>query len=166
MLRSRFAPHVFALVGLILSPGPARADSDASAGRGIGLAIVDFVYVDTSGEPTDQVAAHQKRLQAFMTALRQDFGANGQFHLVPLPSGLAPPDLLRAASDIGAKILVIGGIHKQSTLIEWAQVQVIDIDANHVILDRLFTFRGDSDEAWDRAEGFVSREIRAALSTH
>jgi hypothetical protein len=170
MLRSRFALGVLALIGLVL--GPARADSGTAVSPSVGLAIVDFAYVDTSGEPTDQVAAHQERLRAFMTALRRDFAADGQFHLVPvscgpvscMDDGLAPADLFRAASEAGATILVIGGIHKQSTLIQWAKVQAIDIAANRVVFDRLFTFRGDSDEAWERAEAFVSRQIRAALA--
>ena len=141
--------------------------------HGIGIAIVDFTYVDTSDEPTDQTAAHQRRLQALMTALRRDVAADGRFHLVtasckPAPcaeDGPAAPDLLRAAAEAGATILVVGGIHKQSTLVQWAKVDAIDIAANRVVYDRLFTFRGDSDEAWNRAETFVSQEIRAALAT-
>jgi hypothetical protein len=172
MLRSRFASRILALIGLVLGPAPAHADSGASVNPGVGLAVVDFAYVDTSGEPTDQAAVHRQRLQAFRTALRQDLLADGRFHLVPVScgavpctaDGVAPADLLRAASDAGAKILVIGGIHKMSTLVQWAKVEAIDIDANRVVFDRLFTFRGDSDEAWDRAEVFVFREIRAALS--
>ena len=60
---------------------------------------------------------------------------------------------------------MIGGIHKMSTLVQWAKVEIIDIAANRVVFDRLFSFRGDSDEAWKRAEAFVSREIREALAT-
>jgi hypothetical protein len=166
MLRSRFALPILALVGLISGRGLARADS------GIGLAIIDFTYVDTSGEPTDQTAAHQRRLQALVAALRRDLAAEGQFHIVPVScgpvpctdDGVAPADLMRAASDAGAKMLVIGGIHKQSTLIQWAKVQTIDLAVNRVVFDRLYSFRGDSDEAWQRAEAFISRDIRAALA--
>jgi hypothetical protein len=32
-------------------------------------------------------------------------------------------------------------------------------------MDKLYTFRGDNDESWERAETFVSREIMAALGT-
>jgi hypothetical protein len=77
---------------------------------------------------------------------------------------LAPADLFRAGSEAGAKILVIGGIHKQSTLVQWAKVEAIDIAANRVVFDRLYTFRGDNDEAWRRAQVFMSRDIRAALA--
>lgn len=172
MLQSRFAARILVVIGLILGPTPAHADSGASVNPGLALAVVDFAYVDTSGEPTDQAALHRERLQAFMTALRQDLLADRQFHLVavscgPAPctvDGRAPADLIRAASAAGAKILVIGGIHKMSTLVQWAKVQVIDIVANRVVFDRLYTFRGDGDEAWKRAEAFVSREIREALA--
>ena len=174
MPRSRFALRLVPFIGLMLSLGIARAEPAPPAAQGVGLAIADFAYVDTSGEPADQAAAHQQRLQALMSALRQDFTADTQFHLVPVScaaasctvAGPTPPDLLRAAADAGAKILVVGGIHKESTLVQWAKVQAIDVDANRVIFDKLFTFRGDSDEAWQRAEVFISRELRVALSAH
>src|SRR5437667_6166267 len=79
MLRSRFASHAVALIGLILGPSLAAADSGTPAARGVGLAIEDFTYLDTSGEPSDQVTAHQKRLQALNTAFRQDFAADRQY---------------------------------------------------------------------------------------
>jgi hypothetical protein len=50
-------------------------------------------------------------------------------------------------------------------LAEWAKVEAVDIAADRVVFDKLFTFRGDTDEAWDRAEAFLSQEIRAALTT-
>lgn len=168
MPRSRLAVCI-ALTGLVLSLGPARADT---AAPGIGVAIVDFAYLDTSGEPTDQAALHQKRLAAFMAALRKDFGADHKFRLVAVSCGTAPctvedqapPELLQAASTAGAKVLVVGAVHKLSTLIQFAKVQAIDISGNRVVLDKMFTFRGDTDEAWDRAESFVSEEARAALA--
>jgi hypothetical protein len=40
-------------------------------------------------------------------------------------------------------------------------VQAIDVDAERLVLDRLLTFRGDTDEAWERAEAFVAREVAA-----
>jgi Protein of unknown function (DUF2380) len=169
MRRFRLASPALALLGLVLGAGLARADA---AAPGIGIAVEDFSYTNTSGEPTDQSAAHRERLQALMAALRQDLAADGQYRLVPLSCGEPctgnepAADLLRAASDAGARILIFGGIHKQSTLVQWAKVVAIDIAGNRVLLDRLFTFRGDSDEAWQRAEAFMSREIRAALATH
>jgi len=146
----------------IVAWSTARADS-------IGIAIGDFAYVDTSGEATDQVAVHGEQLRGFMAALRRDFDEQGAYHLVPLSCTTSCMDvdlaeLARTASAAGAKIMVIGGIHKMSTLVQWARVEAIDVDANRVVCDRLFTFRGDNTQAWDRAEAFIVREVREQLA--
>jgi len=154
--------YAMAFIGL----GLARADS------GVSVAIVDFAYVDTSGEPTDQAALHRERLQALMNALRRDFAADERFRLLHLPcapascEAEAPAALLGSAAAVGVKILVIGGIHKQSTLVQWAKAEAIDVAADRVLLDRLYTFRGDNAEAWDRAAAFLSQDIRATLTAY
>jgi hypothetical protein len=61
MLRPR--PALLALAFLLSGPGLARADATPPAARGpVGIAIEEATYVDTSGEPTDQSAAHRRRL--------------------------------------------------------------------------------------------------------
>jgi hypothetical protein len=126
--------------------GPAAA-TDATA-----IALDDFSYTDTSAEPTDQSASHERRLQAFMVALRRDIAAGGRYRLAP-------------SVQEGAAFKVIGGIQKTSTLVQWAKIAVIDVGAKKVVMDKLYTFRGDNDESWERAEIFVSREVMAALGT-
>ena len=157
---------------LLLALGLASTCSEAASTREEGLkaAIIDFAYIDTSGEPTDQAAVHQKRLQAFMAALRADLERDHALHLLPsscpplcTDDAQRPADLLHAAATAGAKIVITGGIQKLSTLVQWAKVTAFDVDTHRVAFDKLFTFRGDNDEAWQRAEVFVSEEIRAAL---
>ncbi len=126
------------LLGVLPGLRPAVADS---AGHPAGVTIDDFSYVDTSGELADQAAAHQRRLKAFMTALRRDVAIEG-----------------------GAGIRIIGGIRKMSTLVQWAKVAVIDVGRNRLLSDKLYTFRGDNDESWDRAAAFMSEDIRAVLA--
>src|SRR3954463_15471590 len=126
------------------------ASSPANAEAAIGVAMDDFSYTDTSAEPANQTAAHERRLAAFMAALRQDIGGDRRYRLVPSAEG-------------GAAFKVIGGIQKTSTLVQWAKVAVIDVGARKGVMDKLYTFRGDNDESWERAEIFVSREIMAAL---
>ena len=135
-----------AVLLLVLPHAPAAAEA------AIGVAMEDFSYTDTSGEPTNQIAAHERRLQAFMAALRRDIGEGGRYRLVP------------SAQD-GAAFKVIGGIQKTSTLVQWAKVAVIDVGAKRLVMDKLYSFRGDNDEAWERAEIFVSREVMAALAS-
>jgi hypothetical protein len=133
------------------------------------VGIVDFDYKDTSGEPTDQSTQHQARLAAFMRSLRADLARSGKYTLVSLtcqpdPCSITktpPEELLNAARHAGARLLVFGGIHKESTLIEWAKVQAVDVQTDKPLFDRLFTFRGDTDEAWQRAEAFIVAQVNA-----
>ena len=145
MLHSRLALSAVLLVVLSCSPAAAEA--------ALGVVMDDFSYTDTSGEPANQTAAHERRLSAFMAALRQDIGEGGRYRLVP------------SAQD-GAAFKVIGGIQKTSTLVQWAKVAVIDVGTSKLVMDKLYTFRGDNDESWQRAEIFVSREVMAALAQH
>lgn len=135
------------------------------------IAVVDFDYSDTSGEVRDQVAEHTRLLGAFMTWLRRDLAAEGKFRVVEVSCGGRPcastdtsETLENAAKSAGAKLLLLGGIHKQSTLVQWVKVQLVDIEGNRLILERLLTFRGDSDEAWQRAERFIVGQIRDKLA--
>jgi hypothetical protein len=131
----------------VLSPsGPAGAAPDR-----VSVAVEDFIYFDTSGEPVDQTAAHERRLQAFMAALRSDVEADQRYQL-------------RASAGADTRFRIVGGIHKMSTLVLSAKVVVIDADAKKAVSDKLYSFRGDNDEAWRRAELFVSRDVMAALA--
>jgi hypothetical protein len=149
------------VTGSLLVPVLALAETSRAQ---IALAVADFSFLDTAGEPTDQAAAHARRLADFMTALRRDLVADGRFRLVHAARADETPEVLvGAAKAAGADFLVVGGIHKQSTLVQWAKVDAIDLAADRSVLSKLFTFRGDSDEAWIRAETFVAREVRSAL---
>jgi hypothetical protein len=146
------------------------ADAEAPPAKTISVAVDDFIYLDTSGEPTDQAAAHRIHLQNFMAALRRDVVADNGYQLVPsscaspcAAGGATTPDRLRLAKEAGVNVLITGAIHKTSTLVQWAKVSAIDTDANRVLLERLYTFRGDNDEAWQRSEAFVARDIRATM---
>ena len=66
---------------------------------------------------------------------------------------------MKAADAAGADFLMVGGIHKMSTLVQWAKAEVIDLRSGQIVLDKLFTFRGDTDQAWRRAEKFISNEL-------
>lgn len=136
----RSSPAFPLMLLLMLLPGsrPAAADTVAPVA---GVSIDDFGYSDTSGEVADQAALHQGRLAAFMAALRRDVPA-----------------------ECCTGIRIIGGIHKTSTLVQWAKVAVIDTGRSHVLSDKLYTFRGDNDEAWARAEAFISKDICTVLA--
>ena len=57
------------------------------------LAVMPFDYVDTSGEPTDQSADHERRMGLFRETLQGALGAEGKVDAVELPctqSGCTP----------------------------------------------------------------------------
>lgn len=151
-----------ALALLLAAAAPAAAEPR-------GVALIDFTYSDTSGEPRDQTAEHRTRLRAFMDALAHDLAASGRLRVVvprcdPEPCALtagAVPELAGAAQRAGADLLVVGGIQKMSTLVQWAKVEVVSIGAGRVVFEKLYSFRGDSDEAWQRAEAFIAGQILA-----
>jgi hypothetical protein len=167
--------HALATAGLFtgLFLGSSSLISDASAataGHALAVSVDDFYYIDTSNEPTDQTAVHEKRLRAFMTALRDDVTADRRFELVPSScapncptEGPALGDRLRAASQTGTQILIIGIVHKLSTLVQGVRTAAIDTTSQRVVFEKFFSFRGDNDEAWQRAERFVSEEVRDRL---
>ncbi|MGO9673489.1 MAG: DUF2380 domain-containing protein [Methylocella sp.] len=155
--------------GLSLAPSCGRAGDGGDKAQGAAIAVIDFDYLDTSGEERDQRKEHEARLSAFMGALRTDFATGAKFKVVtpicqPEPcslGGTMVPKLLAAARDAGADIVLIGGVHKMSTLVQWAKVEAIDAKTGGVLFDKLFTFRGDTDDAWRRAEAFIFEEITA-----
>jgi hypothetical protein len=56
-------------------------------------------------------------------------------------------ELVVAAREAGADVVLVGGLQKTSTLVQWAKIQAIDVRSERVVLEKLFTFRGDTDEA-------------------
>jgi hypothetical protein len=131
------------------------------------LAVAEIQYVDTSGEVVDQSADHFRRLREFEASLRTDLAANGKLRSAVLdcpPSACSVGDidadeLLGKAQAGGAGLLLIGSVHKMSTLVQWARFDLVDVKTRNVVFNRLVTFRGDNDEAWRRAESFIAREI-------
>ncbi|WP_316235326.1 MULTISPECIES: DUF2380 domain-containing protein [unclassified Bradyrhizobium] len=150
------------VLALAFAAGPVRAASaDVPA-----VLVDDFSYLDTSGEPVDQTAAHQRRLDAFIAALRRDVAADARLRPVSpsCPTDASPEARLQMAAAAGATVVITGGVQKLSTLVQWTRASAIDVTSHRVLFDKIFTFRGDSDEAWQRAEMFVSRQVRDALA--
>jgi hypothetical protein len=159
------------LCGAALAVASPAAAADGAPSP-VPIAVLDLVYVDTSGEPRDQTQEHAARIRRFTDALRSDLARSGKFRVVTPQCGSAPcsasgevAELVARAREAGAKLVLIGGIHKQSTLIQWAKVQAVEVRNERVVLDKLLTFRGDTDEAWERAEAFVAREVAALAAS-
>lgn len=148
---------------IVVAAGLARALDQRPAP--VAIAVADFDYVDTSGEVRDQHAEHAARLQTFMRAIRHDLAGSGQYRIVALVCSQAPcaaggsAQLMRDARDSGATLLLYGGIHKESTLIQWMKVEAVMVENGKHLFDRLLTFRGDTDESWMHSERFLIKQL-------
>lgn len=158
-----------AALALFWAAGAPTSAEEANAAPGPAVAVADFDNFDSAGESRERTAQHAARVDAFATLLRADLAAEARYRIVSLscaaarcsPDTLPAADLLAAARQAGARLLVYGGIHKMSTLIQWAVVQAVDLQSGKLILDRRISFRGDTDEAFRRAAEFVARDLRA-----
>jgi uncharacterized protein DUF2380 len=129
------------------------------------LAVGEFGFVDTSGEPRDQRQQHEARLAAFGAALRSDLA--NQYRVIRFACESRPCNedaaaVLTQARISGARYLLVGAVHKMSTLVGWAKAQIIDLRDDKVAFERLLSFRGDDDEAWRRAEQFLVDQIESS----
>jgi hypothetical protein len=131
------------------------------------LAIADFDYKDTSGETQDQAVAHAERLKNFTQLVDDELSASGKYQVVALTCPKRPcsagamdaESLSDAARQSGARLLLYGGIHKMSTLVQFGKAQIADLETDQVVYDRTITFRGDDDNAWTRAAQFVAEDL-------
>ena len=139
------------------------------------IALANFDFLDTSGEPRDQSEEHQKRLLNFSTYLRQQLADSAKFEVVTLScrssqcTGTDPGfvALSKMAKQAGAQYLVIGIIRKSSTLIGWVEYSVLGVEDNRSLCGELITYRDDTDESWRRAARFSAGQIasRCKLET-
>jgi len=133
----------------------------------IKLAIADFDYLDTSGEVQDQTAVHAERLKSFTQLIDDQLSASGRYQIVALACPKRPcsagamdaQSLSDAARQSGARLLLYGGIHKMSTLVQFGKAQIADLETDQIVYDRTITFRGDDDNAWKRASEFLAEDL-------
>jgi hypothetical protein len=161
-LAARASSRLALAATLALAAAPIAAADSAPDG----LAIADFDFVDTSGEVESAASDHSARLKAFDSALREGFAAKGvklvalacpEDHCSAADPGFEP--LASRARQANARYLILGGVHKMSTLVGWVKLVVVDLGRENAVCDRLLTYRGDTLEAWQRAAKFAVRDV-------
>jgi hypothetical protein len=129
------------------------------------IAVVDFDFLDTSGEAGEEAAEHDAQLALFRAAVESELEGKLEVLRLPCsangcrPSNTEPELLVTQAREAGAEFLVFGSVHKVSTLIQNLQVEALDLETEKVVLRRQISFRGDSDQAYERAGRSVGRTI-------
>ena len=143
----------------------------SSAAAPIAVAVADFDYFDTSGEVADQSAEHQARVASFANLLRENLAALGDYRVVPIEcqnspctaTSLSQELFIAAARKAGARLVVYGGIRKMSTLVQWGEIQLLDLEAEKLLMRRTVTFRGDNDAAYRHAANFVGDQLKETM---
>jgi Protein of unknown function (DUF2380) len=131
------------------------------------IAVPGLGFTDSSGEPAEQSAAHAARLSRFAETLRTELAASGRVQVVvPDCPGCSPLNtsfetMTSATEAAGAQRMLVGTIHKISTLIGSVRVTLIDLEADQVVCTRILSYRGDTDEAWMRAAQFTAGDVLA-----
>jgi hypothetical protein len=152
-----------AAAGLILVSAAACRAGDTSPVA----VIMPFGFVDTSGEVRDQSAEHRARLDRMAEDLATTIARAGAYRVVATPpdvASCAPTDsacLLAGARRAGVDLIIAGTLQKVSTMATQLWAAVFDAKDGKRLLYRQLTFRGDTDQAWDRATSFLAQEIAA-----
>lgn len=136
------------------------------------LVVLPVKLLDTSGEPTDQASRHAERLVRLGDRLAADLTRAALYRATVLPADdlrrACPsediPCLLRAAQARGGERIFIGVVHKSSTLILQLWARLVDARTGRETFSRDLNFRGDTDEAWQRAEAFLLSQIRTGTT--
>lgn len=134
------------------------------------LLVTPFSFSDSSGEPQDQRADHERRLRAMSSDLKAELQKEGRYQIVeppadsaPCPEGESPESgtacILQRAQDARADLVLTGAVHKVSTMASLVWVGLFDARDGKQLLFRQLTFRGDTDDAWSHATSFLGREI-------
>jgi hypothetical protein len=140
------------------------------------LLILPLDMVDTSGETPSRAQEHENRLLALARYLSKALDEEGDYAIVdPTPIGVAidsarniqplskchgcERDLARL---VDADRVLIGEIDKVSTLIGSLHLSIVSVVTGEHVFDRVFSFRGDTEEAWQHAARFFVRDLKAA----
>jgi hypothetical protein len=149
----------------VLAASVAFGQAQDAAAAPAALVILEFGYLDTSGEPRDQRAEHAARLKEMRQSLGAQLEAKQSFRVVPLPdfpTESCPENtscLLKEARQAGAELVLTGTIHKISTMASQMWVGMFDAETGERVFYRQMSFRGDTDEAWRRATAYLAREV-------
>jgi len=127
------------------------------------IAVPAFDFVDSSGEPP--LDGREALVERFAATLRAELAAGGVEVVLPAcPAACSPArtpfaEMAEATRAAGADRMLVGNIHKVSTLIGSVRLTLIDLPGDRVLCTRMLSYRGDSEEAWYRAARFAAEDV-------
>jgi hypothetical protein len=133
------------------------------------VAVFDFELVDTSlqGEVSGPRADEHDRLTRAGDQLRKELADSGKFSLVdiaPVNAAAHGSNLqacggcdVRLAQQLGADLVMTGVVQKVSNLILNMNIYLRDVHSGQIVTAVSADLRGNTDESWTRAMGYLVR---------
>lgn len=170
-MKSRARSRMFAAATLAL--GCAWMATGNAAHAASTVAMLPIKLLDTSAEPADQAKDHTRRLEVFGNRLATDLTKAGVYNVVEVTASDIKKEcpvedtkcLLSAARQRGAGLMLIGVVHKSSSLIMQMFARLYDVKSEKEVFAQDLNFRGDNDESWRRAEAFLIEQFERAEQT-
>lgn len=153
-------------LSLVLQTGPVDA-ALAEVAPPIVVAVLPIEVADTSGEAANP--QWPGRIAVVTGMLAQILSESGRYRAIDLTlegDRLAPMApiyrcngcWLGVVQETGADAVAITVVHKMSTLIASMHVWLLDVATQRTIREGAVSLRGDTEEAWQRAAGFLVRK--------
>lgn len=167
------APCLLALcllaLGVTAFPNHVHAAHDPMKADPPVLAVVDIGLIDFAGPGSSQ-AEDEARANAVTAAILSEVAEGGLIATVSMGckagctfDAAGVETLRRRAHAAGATHVLVGSVRRIGTAVALMRVSVLDTSSGHMLLDRMVSFRADSEAGWMNAAPFLSREVAEAL---
>lgn len=167
---SRLSLLIFASM-LLLAPAGA-----APAAAGDCVAVFDFELLDMSldGEINGPKSAEQQRLVALADQLRRWLATEGGLPVCDMGAVMAEAKasnlfacgcVQRLARGAGARLAIVGAVHKVSNLILSIRLKVFKVDNDELIIEVNSEIRSNTDSSWGRGlDWLIQHRLSGALA--
>jgi hypothetical protein len=163
-------PGAILWLALVAMALPSLAQENATPPS---LLVLNLELVDSSGEVADQREDHERRLAAVREILAGELAARKVYEVVDPASIQAEIDAtrerqylhacngceIRFAREVDADRVLTGHVRKVSSLIMALWVDIKDADSGRPVLREVLDFRGDTDQAWQRAALYLVGQL-------
>jgi len=148
------------------------AQAAASAGTNT-LAVLDFDLIEEHHDPT-QAADMQRRIVRMESMFREGMLARNFYEIKEIDAARVQLKTLREQQEhmhrcsacqiqigkaVGARLVATGWVQKVSNLILNINIEIRDVEADRVVLNKSVDIRGNNDRAWEHGMKFMLRDF-------
>lgn len=163
----------FLVTALLLVLAPAAI---APAAAGTCVAVFDFELLDTSleGEINGPKSAEQQRLVALTDQLRRWLSTGAGLPVCDMSAVAAEAKasnlsacgcIPRLAGQAGARLAIVGAVHKVSNLILNIHLKVFKVESDTLVIEVNSDIRSNTDNSWARGlDWLIQHRLSGALS--